>query len=75
MMKEPMCKSVDQKRLGCYAGSQEVSRCCIRGESEDHTGEKHTSEGSTLVLKPMADITRRPKQGYQWPHKEVLQKF
>ena len=31
---------------------------------------KHTSEGSTLALKPRGDIIRSPKQGYQWPHKE-----
>ena len=27
---------------------------------------------STLVLKPRGDITRSPKQGYQWPHKKDL---
>ena len=25
----------------------------------------------TLALKPRADITRSPKQGYQWPHKKT----
>ena len=25
---------------------------------------------STLALKPRTDITRSPKQGYQWPHKK-----
>ena len=31
----------------------------------------------TLALKPIGDITRSPKQGYQWPHKWtcVQQKF
>ena len=31
---------------------------------------------STLALKSRADVTRSPKQGYQWPHKrtDVLQK-
>ena len=31
----------------------------------------------TLALKPRGDITRSPKQGYQWPHKWacVQQKF
>ena len=33
---------------------------------------KHTSEGSTLALKCRGDITRSPKQGYQWPHKKDL---
>ena len=37
--------------------------CCVQAR-------KHTSEGSTLALKPRGDITRSPKQGYQWPHKK-----
>ena len=32
----------------------------------------HTGEGSTLALKHRADVTRSPKQGYQWPHKKDL---
>ena len=31
---------------------------------------KRASEKSTLALKPRADVTRSPKQGYQWPHKK-----
>ena len=31
---------------------------------------KHT--GDSLALKPRADITRSPKQGYQWPHEKDL---
>ena len=31
---------------------------------------KHANE-STLALKPRADITRSPTQGYQWPHKDL----
>ena len=42
-----------------------VSRCHTRGESEDHTREK-TRKRSTLALKCRADVTRSPKQGYQW---------
>ena len=30
------------------------------------------SENSTLALKPRADITRSPKQAYQWPNKKDL---
>ena len=26
----------------------------------------------TLALKPRADITRSPKQGYQWPHEKDM---
>ena len=33
---------------------------------------KHASKGSTLALKPKADIIRSSKQGYQWPHKKDM---
>ena len=59
------------KRLGCHADLYTVSRCHTRGESENHTSEK-ACKGSTLALKPRADVTRSPKQGYQWPHKKDL---
>ena len=59
------------KRFGCRADLCTVSRCRTRGESEDHTSEK-VCKGSTLALKPRADITRSPKQGYQWTHKKDL---
>ena len=38
---------------------------------------RHAKKGSSLALKPRADVTRSPKQGYQWPHKKELcpQKF
>ena len=57
------------KRLSCHADLCTVSRCHTRGKSEDHTGEK-ACKGSTLVLNPRADVTRRPKQGYQWSYKK-----
>ena len=31
---------------------------------------KHASKTSALALKPRADVTRTPKQGYQWLHKK-----
>ena len=31
---------------------------------------KHASKKSSLALKPRADVTRSPKQGYQWPQKK-----
>ena len=48
-----------------------------RGESEDHTSEKACKKGSTLALKPRADVTRGPKQGISGPTKRtyVLQKL
>ena len=38
---------------------------------------KRASEGSIPALKPRADLTMSPKQGYQWPHRKdyVLQNF
>ena len=62
------------KRLGCYAELYTVSRCCTRGESEDHSSEK-AHKGSTLALKPMRDVTRGPTQRYQWPHKKTYKKI
>ena len=66
------------KRLGCNADFYTVSRC----ESEDHTDEKAHKKGSTLAFKSRADVTRSPKQGYQWPHeknskilKELITRF
>ena len=59
------------KSLGYHADPYTVSRCHTRGESEDHRGKK-AHKGSTLALKPRVDITRSPKQGYQWPHEENL---
>ena len=29
-------------------------------------------KGSTLALKSRANVTRSPKQGYQWPHERDL---
>ena len=33
---------------------------------------KYVGKGFTLALKPRTDVTRSPKQGYQWPHKKGL---
>ena len=32
---------------------------------------KHISEEFAMTLEPRADITRGPKQGYQWHHKRT----
>ena len=63
-------------RLGSHAGRQEVSRCSTRGESQGTCNATRTPPPSankaepTLALKPRGDVTRSPKQGYQWPHKK-----
>ena len=62
--------------LSCHAGCQEVIRCCTRGESQGMCNVTHMPPLSsnkaepTLALKPRGDVTRSPKQGYQWPHKK-----
>ena len=33
---------------------------------------KHAKKETTLALKLKVDITRSPKQGYQWPHETDL---
>ena len=42
-----------------------------------HASDEAPKQGSALILKPIADVTRNPKQEYQWPHKstDVLQIF
>ena len=58
------------KRLSCHADPNTVNRCHTRGESEEQCAGKKVWKISTLVLKPRADITRSPKQVYQWPHEK-----
>ena len=43
--------SVDQKGFACRTNLYTVSRCCTRGESDDHTSEK-ARKRSTLTFKP-----------------------
>ena len=58
------------------AGRQEVGKCSTRGESWGmyitFASAKITNKAEpTLALKPRGDITRNPKQGYQWPQKRT----
>ena len=45
-------KYVDQKRLSCHAGHQDVSKCCTRGESEESIASRsgRTHVGDLLLL-------------------------
>ena len=62
--------------LSCHAGCQEVCRCHTRGESQGMCNVTRSpllnsnKAEPTLALKPRGDVTRSPKQGYQWPHKK-----
>ena len=49
------------KRLAGVAPEVDLS------ESIYYTSTKANKAGSTLVLRPRGDVTRNPKQGYQWP--------
>ena len=62
-----MCKYVDRNGLA----TKRSARCHTRGESVVsivHIRWSMQVRGSILVLKPRADVTRSPKQVYQWPH-------
>ena len=66
------------KRLGCHAGLIQLAGVTPEVNlSNSMQARECISEKSTLALKPRSDITRSPKQGYQWPHKRtyVLQKL
>ena len=59
------------------AGRQEVGKCSTRGESWGmyitFASAKIANKAEpTLALKPRGDITRNPKQGYQWPQKKDM---
>ena len=54
------------------------AKMLTRGKSEDHYKQESTqARNPSFALKPRTDITRNPKQGYQWSYKRtcVLQKL
>ena len=68
----PLHMHVGSDRL--RAGRQEVGKCSTRGESWGmyitFASAKIANKAEpTLALKPRGDVTRNPKQGYQWPQK------
>ena len=61
--------------FSCHASCQEVSRCHTRGESEESIAHRQwnmQARDSSWPWNPRADVTRCPKQGYEWPHKKDL---
>ena len=55
--------------LSHHICDQEINRCHTKGESEESIGRQSLQmRGSTVAFKPRADVTRSPKQGFQWPH-------
>ena len=59
-----------------HADRQEVGKCSTRAESWGMyitfaSAKKIANKAEpTLALKPRGDVTRNPKQGYQWPQKK-----
>ena len=58
---------------GCNASCQVVGKCSTRAISQGmyitFASAKANKAEPTLALKPRGDVTRNPKQGYQWPSK------
>ena len=63
---------VDQKGLAAILTSIQSAGVAPEVNLRITQVRKHTSDRSTLVLKPRADVTRSQKQGYQWPHKKDM---
>ena len=60
-----ICKNVDQKGLASMLTSIQSVGFTPEVNLKITQVRKH-AEGSTLALKPRADVTRSPKQRYQW---------
>ena len=63
------------EKLHCLNGNVCFWRKCSSPQVENLSGShktKSTQKGSTLALKPRADVIRSPKQGYQWLHEKDL---
>ena len=66
------CKYVGQSGLAAILAVKRSAGVTPEVNLRNSTqARKHASE-STLTLKPRADITRSPKQGYQWSHKKDM---
>ena len=75
-----VCNYVDENGSAAMPATKLSASVTQKGESGDSIACKWQSSqarGSTPALKPRADVTRSPKQGYQWPHNrtDIVQKF
>ena len=63
--------------LAIYTGRGVAPEVNLRERISHMPPQSSNTAEPTLALKPRGDITRSPKQGYQWPHKWtcVQQKF
>ena len=63
------------KEFGCHGERQEIARRYIQRlnqRSPLHAGNEAGKPGIQSGLRHIADITRSPKQDYQWLHKTDL---
>ena len=56
----------------CHAITKRSAGDALRDESGELTCDEARER---LIHSGLADVTRIPKQGYQWPHKEILRTF
>ena len=63
--------------LAVYTGRGVAPEVNLRERISHMPPQSSNKAEPTLALKPRGDVTRSPKQGYQWPHKWtcVQQKF
>ena len=54
------------KRSACVAPEVDLWECTLHSSPQ-----KANKAEPTLALKPRGDVTRNPKQGYQWPPKRT----
>ena len=61
-------------RTGCMPAAKRFGKCSSRGGSQGMYimfASAMRTRQPTLALKPRGDVTRNPKQGYQWPQKRT----
>ena len=63
--------------LALYTGKGVAPEVILREHISCTPPQSSNKAEPTLAFKPRGDVTRSPKQGYQWPHKWtcVQQKF
>ena len=66
------CKYVIKKRIDRHLGSKRSAGVApeVNLRNPLHAGNKACKRGIHPSFEPRADITRSPKQGYQWSHKK-----
>ena len=71
----PACRYVEDKRLAAILATKRSAGVAPEVNFRKYVALMPLPSGTrlpTLDLKPIGDVTRSPKQGYQWPHKKDL---